>query len=183
MKIDQAWLKDASHTHDFAQQLAQAYQRWCQSAPGATQQALSVSFQGDLGAGKSTFVRAFVQWFLPGQKVKSPTFTLVETYPVRIEQPHAEATAVTFVHFDCYRLADPEELEFLGIRDLLKPPSLALVEWPDKGEGVLPQPDLVCELALAEVENPEKGRVLSLQAHTESGKQWLACMPTTATVN
>uniref|UniRef100_Q31GP6 tRNA threonylcarbamoyladenosine biosynthesis protein TsaE n=1 Tax=Hydrogenovibrio crunogenus (strain DSM 25203 / XCL-2) TaxID=317025 RepID=Q31GP6_HYDCU len=96
-----------------------------------------IYLKGDLGAGKSFFSRAFVQSFLPGQKVKSPTYALVENYQTPLG---------TIQHFDLYRLCDPEELEFLAIRDLLTPPFVALVEWPSKGEGVLPQADVLVEL-------------------------------------
>lgn len=98
-----------------------------------------IYLKGDLGAGKSFFSRAFVQSFLPGQKVKSPTYALVENYQTPLG---------TIQHFDLYRLCDPEELEFLAIRDLLTPPFVALVEWPSKGEGVLPQADILVELSV-----------------------------------
>ncbi len=64
--------------------------------------------------------------------MKSPTYTLVETYPTE----HGP-----ILHFDLYRLCDPEELEFLAIRDLMTPPFIALVEWPSKGAGILPEAD------------------------------------------
>ncbi|QBZ83103.1 tRNA threonylcarbamoyladenosine biosynthesis protein TsaE [Hydrogenovibrio crunogenus] len=96
-----------------------------------------IYLKGDLGAGKSFFSRAFVQSFVPGQKVKSPTYALVENYPTSLG---------TIQHFDLYRLCDPEELEFLAIRDLLTPPFVALVEWPSKGKGVLPEADILIEL-------------------------------------
>jgi len=94
---------------------------------------LMVYLEGDLGAGKSFFCRALIQTFLPKQRVKSPTYTLIECY----ESPFA-----TLLHFDLYRLCDAEELEFLGIRELLTPPYLALVEWPSKGRGSLPDADI-----------------------------------------
>lgn len=96
-----------------------------------------IYLKGDLGAGKSFFSRAFVQSFLPEQKVKSPTYALVENY---------QTTFGSIQHFDLYRLCDPEELEFLAIRDLLTAPFVALVEWPSKGEGVLPDADILIEL-------------------------------------
>jgi tRNA threonylcarbamoyladenosine biosynthesis protein TsaE len=174
MKTYQAWLKDESQTRQCAQWLADAYADWLLATPQAKLAALSVSLNGDLGAGKSTFARALVQRFLPKQKVKSPTFTLVETYPIEVAASQGESVSSQIVHFDCYRLADPEELEFLGIRDLLRAPSLALVEWPQKGEGVLPPPDLVCQLALANSNQPEVGRNLSMEASTEAGRRLLA---------
>ncbi|MDR9497548.1 MAG: tRNA (adenosine(37)-N6)-threonylcarbamoyltransferase complex ATPase subunit type 1 TsaE [Hydrogenovibrio sp.] len=174
MKTYQAWLKDESQTRQCAQWLADAYADWLLATPQAELAALSVSLNGDLGAGKSTFARALVQRFLPEQKVKSPTFTLVETYPVELSGAQGDPVSSQIVHFDCYRLGDPEELEFLGVRDLLKAPSLALVEWPQKGEGVLPSPDLICRLTVADPVQPEAGRHLAVEARTEAGRRLLA---------
>src|SRR5690606_39796309 len=78
------------------------------------------------------------------------TYTLVEEYPL---------PAVTVCHFDLYRLGDAEELEFMGIREYLQQQALCLVEWADKGRGVLPAADLVLRLADA-----GNGRQLSWQA-------------------
>lgn len=138
----------------FAQQLADACKQLTTISPG-----LVVYLQGDLGVGKTTFSRAFIQHFLPGQRVKSPTYTLVESYPSRF---------ATLYHFDLYRLCEPEELEYIGIRDLLEAPYIALVEWPSKGRGVLPSPDLILEWALL-----DEGRDLSLKACSDLGEALL----------
>lgn len=119
-------------TEDATRDLAQRFAQLVQTEQGF-ENGIVVYLEGDLGAGKSFFSRAFVQSFLPGQKVKSPTYTLVESYPTDFGVIH---------HFDLYRLCDPEELEFLAVRDLLTPPFIALVEWPSKGEGVLPDADI-----------------------------------------
>lgn len=84
--------------------------------------------EGDLGAGKTTFARAFVQALIPEQSVKSPTYTLVESY---------QAPEFMVHHMDLYRLADGEELEMLGFRDLIEG-SVLLIEWPEKADGFLP---------------------------------------------
>ncbi len=119
---------------------------------------LMIYLKGDLGTGKSFFSRAFIQSFIPEQKVKSPTYTLIESYPVKKGM---------IQHFDLYRLADPEELEFLAIRDLLEDDFIALVEWPEKGEGVLPKADIVLNLT----RSSDTARYLDLVAYSEIGLQ------------
>jgi len=119
-----------------------------------------VRLEGDLGAGKTTLARGVLRGLGYGGTVRSPTYTLMEPY---------EAGGRHCVHFDLYRLADPEELEFLGLRDLLADDNLILVEWPERGEGVLPTGDLLIHLNYQ-----RQGREIKLLPQNEPGEAWLA---------
>ena len=93
----------------------------------------AVYLAGELGTGKTTLVRGFLRAAGVTGTIRSPTFTLVEEYRVG---------ASTVGHYDLYRLSDPEEIEFLGLRDHLAADALLFFEWPERGAGVLPPPDL-----------------------------------------
>jgi tRNA threonylcarbamoyladenosine biosynthesis protein TsaE len=115
-----------------------------------------IFFEGDLGAGKTTFARALIQALGHRGRVKSPTYGLLECYPVK---------NIQVLHLDLYRIVDAGELEYLGIRDLLDPNTVLLVEWPQNGQGALPQPDVSLKL-----DDAGEKRLLIWQAHTQNGR-------------
>lgn len=118
-----------------------------------------VFLQGKLGAGKTTFARGVLLAFGYSGPVKSPTYTLVEPY---------ESNGQRIYHFDLYRLNDPEELEYMGIREYFGADSICLVEWPERGEAILPDADLIVD-----IQSNGAGRRVSLQAMSRIGENSL----------
>jgi tRNA threonylcarbamoyladenosine biosynthesis protein TsaE len=121
-----------------------------------------VYLEGDLGTGKTTLVRGFMRQLGYQGRVKSPTYTLLEPY---------EFEGQFYYHFDLYRLSDPRELDYLGVEDLLNKDALLLIEWPNKGEGVLPQADLIIHFS-----HQQQARRLRFEALTERGAQMLTAL-------
>lgn len=130
-----------------------------ESIGAAMSQGGVVFLVGTLGAGKTTLTRGILYRRGHTGAVKSPTYTLVEPY---------ELAGGLVYHFDLYRLGDPEELEYMGIRDYFSEQNLCIVEWPAKGLGILPTPDLVVSLSVA-----SPGRVAVLAAESEAGQRFL----------
>jgi tRNA threonylcarbamoyladenosine biosynthesis protein TsaE len=118
-----------------------------------------VHLRGELGAGKTTFARGLLQALGVGERVKSPTYSLIESYRVGDLDIH---------HLDLYRLADPGELEWLGVADLWGAASLVLIEWPERGAGAMPPADLVLRLA-----HSTARRSLAAEAVSPRGAAWL----------
>ncbi len=121
-----------------------------------------IFLRGPIGAGKTTFVRYLFRAFGVDDTIRSPTYTLLEPYT---------AGRFKLFHLDLYRLAGPEELEYLGVRDLLAEAALWCVEWPDKGRGELPSPDLEID-----IEPVGEYRRLQLVPCTSRARQALAPM-------
>ncbi len=120
---------------------------------------ICVALQGELGAGKTSWVRAMLQGSGYPGRVVSPTYTLLEPYTVG---------EFTILHLDLYRLSDPGELEFLGLEDMVAPLTIICAEWPERGEGVLPSPDLELRFSYR-----GEGRQLRILAFSEPGRRWL----------
>jgi tRNA threonylcarbamoyladenosine biosynthesis protein TsaE len=120
---------------------------------------------GDLGAGKTTLARGFLHAAGVGGTVRSPTYTLVESYKV---------AATTYLHLDLYRLNEPSELENLGLRDWASAAHIWLVEWPERGGDRLPPADLIVRLSAASGTNSAHAAVIV--GETAAGERWLGAL-------
>ncbi|MEO1891074.1 MAG: tRNA (adenosine(37)-N6)-threonylcarbamoyltransferase complex ATPase subunit type 1 TsaE [Candidatus Thioglobus sp.] len=145
--------KSERETQVFSQQLAQCTH--------SINQAIVIYLEGDLGAGKTTLARGFIQSF-GFDRVKSPTYSLVESY---------QNSDINIHHFDCYRLSDPEELEYIGIREYSNPGHIQLIEWAELGKGIIAPADLSINIT-----GEDNTRKLSIYTHSEVGKQLLTCL-------
>ena len=123
-----------------------------------------VFLSGDLGAGKTTLCRGVLRALDYTGAVKSPTFTLVEPY---------ELPGHSVYHFDLYRLSDPDELNYLGVDEYFTSQALCLIEWPEKGLGLLPKPDLEIEMRVI----GDTSRRLFVQSGSDKGERALARLP------
>ncbi|MGH8830336.1 MAG: tRNA (adenosine(37)-N6)-threonylcarbamoyltransferase complex ATPase subunit type 1 TsaE [Polaromonas sp.] len=146
------WQNQAA-TEAFAQALAR------QPAIGR----LLIELQGDLGAGKTTFVRHLLRALGVEGRIKSPTYAVVEPYTLA-------ASGLSIWHFDFYRFNDPREWEEAGFRDIFAGPGLKLVEWPEKAGSHLPRPDLLLHIDVL----ANDARAVTLTAHTATGAELLA---------
>ena len=121
----------------------------------ALQPPLVLYLRGDLGAGKTTFARAYIHALGYEGYVKSPSYGLLETY---------ETGGRKVLHLDLYRIEDPEELEYLALRDLFDDRTVLLIEWPERGAGHLPEADLTLEFG-----ESEAGRYIACRGASERG--------------
>ncbi|MEO7885851.1 MAG: tRNA (adenosine(37)-N6)-threonylcarbamoyltransferase complex ATPase subunit type 1 TsaE [Polaromonas sp.] len=130
-----------------------------------------IELQGDLGAGKTTFVRHLLKSLGVEGRIKSPTYAVVEPYTLAKNGPETGQNAgMNIWHFDFYRFNDPREWEEAGFRDIFASTGLKLVEWPEKAGPHLPQPDLLLHLEVL----PDDGRAVTLTAYTPTGAELLA---------
>ena len=144
-------LADETATADFAARLAPCMK------PG-----MVVYLHGDLGAGKTTLVRALLHALGHAGRVKSPTYTLLEQY---------EAGGLHLRHFDLYRFRDEEEWEATGFRDEFDGHNVCLVEWPEKAQGLIPQADVDIFFEILPM-----GRNLIIRANTETGQECISAL-------
>ncbi len=145
------------HTPD-----TQATQQLAARLADCCQDAMVFYLEGTLGAGKTTFSQGFIRQLGVSGRIKSPTYTLVEPY---------EAPPWRIFHFDLYRLADPEELEFIGIRDYFDDDCICLIEWPDKGQGLLAPADIIIRLEIQ-----GDARAIALHAQSARGEHLLTTL-------
>ncbi|WP_243457677.1 tRNA (adenosine(37)-N6)-threonylcarbamoyltransferase complex ATPase subunit type 1 TsaE [Ottowia testudinis] len=120
-----------------------------------------IELHGDLGAGKTTFVRHLLRALGVAGRIKSPTYAVVE--------PHATPGGLAVSHFDFYRFNDPREWEDAGFRDLFAAPGLKLAEWPEKAAGLLPPADLALYIAV----QASEARQVRVTAPTALGAELL----------
>ena len=139
---------------DDAKLVAEAVKRFADAGEGTV-----IYLQGELGAGKTTCVRSLLRTLGVAGLIRSPTYTLVETY---------RSQGMTFIHVDLYRLGGPDAVEELGLRDCLGTDCLLLVEWPAKGGSALPPSDLDVTLTYQ-----DDSRRALLTARTQRGLVWI----------
>ena len=149
-EVSTLYLADPAATDAFGRRLATASEG----------RGLVVYLHGELGAGKTSLARALLTRLGAGERIKSPTYSLIEPYTLADDRPAW--------HLDLYRIADPGELEWLGLDALSDPRALVLVEWPERGTGALPPPDLHLYLA-----HEGAARSLRTQAASARGRHVL----------
>ena len=168
MQLD---LADCGATEKFGAQLAlccgEIHRR--ESELRGSTEGITLFLNGELGAGKTALVRGFLRGLGHQGAVKSPTYTLVEPYS--FASLDEQSGLKTVYHFDLYRLGDPEELEYLGIRDYFETATTALIEWPEKGEGMLPTPALNLQ-----IDYVGEARSVTITPHTAMGERLLSCL-------
>ena len=157
--------RQEADTAGLAKDFAASVSRFLTQNPSSR---LNIALEGDLGAGKTTFARYFIQGMGHEGKVKSPTYTLCEPYPLQIEKH-----SFTAYHFDLYRMNDPLEWQEAGFSEYFDVPGFCLIEWPEKAEGTLPPFDIAIYLHAGIDENE---RHILMEAKTDLGISVLKTM-------
>lgn len=158
--------RQEAETVALTQKLAISMGHFFQANPSAQ---LNISLEGDLGAGKTTFARYLIQTLGYQGRVKSPTYTLCEPYPLIIG-----GSDFTAHHFDLYRMRNPLEWQEAGFSEHFDVPGFCLIEWPEKAEGTLPAFDLQIQLTAGENEN---ARDITFHASSSQGVAILEQLP------
>ncbi len=153
------YCRQEADTASLAKQLAASFEHFLTKQPGSH---LNISLEGDLGAGKTTFARYLIQALGHDGKVKSPTYTLCEPYPLALKDQ-----AITVHHFDLYRMRDPLEWQEAGFAEHFDVPGICLIEWPEKAGGTLPNFDIQILLSAGADENE---RSITINALSIEGK-------------
>jgi tRNA threonylcarbamoyladenosine biosynthesis protein TsaE len=128
-----------------------------------------IHLKGDLGAGKTALVRAFLRQCSISGRIKSPSYALLESY---------EVSNLYFYHLDFYRFSENADWLDAGFRDLFKNNALVLIEWPERAGNLLSDPDLLIELSYAGL-----GRIATLSAYSEKGLSWINALPPLLTIS
>lgn len=161
------YLPDESATETLAQIVAEPLNAYISSTyktKGHLDHAYHLHLKGDLGAGKTAFARAFLRAMGVSGRIKSPTYTLLESYNV---------SRLYLYHFDFYRFNESSEWQEAGFRENLLENAVVLIEWPEKADKSLPKPDILLNL-----QYQDSGRMAELQAYSEKGQQWMAQLKT-----
>jgi tRNA threonylcarbamoyladenosine biosynthesis protein TsaE len=156
------YCRQEAETASLAQRLAANLAHYLQHNPSAH---LNISLEGDLGAGKTTFARYLIQGLGYEGKVKSPTYTLCEPYPI-----HLNKMILTAHHFDLYRMKDPLEWQEAGFGEYFDVPGFCLIEWPEKADRTLPPFDIAIQLKAGKQDHE---RNILIEAKTASGNHIL----------
>lgn len=127
---------------------------------------LVIYLHGDLGAGKTALTRSILRAAGHQGLVKSPTYTLAEPYTIA-----AQGRELTFMHFDLYRMISADEFIEAGFRDEFNGETICIVEWPEKGDGILPSPDLEIWITIL-----DQGRAIKMEALSEQGHRCLQAL-------
>jgi tRNA threonylcarbamoyladenosine biosynthesis protein TsaE len=161
-ELNLQWRTEAD-TRQFAARLAE------QLSTFTSTDSLFIELHGDLGAGKTTFVRHLLQAMGVTGRIKSPTYAIVEAYE---DIPANDQTSLNLWHFDFYRFNDPLEWEEAGFRDIFASKGIKIAEWPEKATAELP----LADIAILMVANKDESRTLTVKAHTTAGQKIIAQM-------